>query len=89
MERRTRALNLNVVRDARDARAAAIWLEAATSVLREQVPLNTRRAGSQFASQRSLTPTRAAPSGIKAAIAISIKIVKPFLSVLRTELVRM
>ena len=60
VEQRTRALNLNAVRDARVTVAAPV-AGSSHSHIREQVPLKPRRASSQFTSQRSLTATQAPP----------------------------
>ena len=57
VEQRTRAPELNAVRDARVTAAAPVAGSSHSRTM-EQAPLKPRRASSQVASQRSLTPTR-------------------------------
>ena len=76
VERRTRALNLSDIRDARVTAAAPV-VGSSHSRTREQTPLKPRRASSQVASQRSLAPTRAPHSGIKVTSTVTTKTVKP------------
>ena len=65
VEQRTKALNLNAVRDAR-ATAAAPVAGSIRSRTQKQAHLKPKHASSQVASQRSLVPTQGLPSGIKA-----------------------
>ena len=75
VQQMTRTLNLNAVRDAGVTTAASVAGNRHSS--KEQAPLKTRCASSQSASQRSLTPSRAPPSGIKVTNAGTTKTVKP------------
>ena len=54
VERRTRALNLNDVRDAETRSAAPSASSSQTRTPQEQAPIKPRCASSQVASQRSL-----------------------------------
>ena len=56
VEQRTRALNLNAVRDARVTAAAPV-AGSSHSPTWKQAPLKPRHASSQVTSRRSLTPT--------------------------------
>ena len=63
VERRTRALNLNAVRDAENRSAAPSVRSSRTHISQEQAPIKPKR--SQVASQRSLPLKQDLPSGIK------------------------
>ena len=77
VERRSRALNLNAVRDA-EAKSAAPVAESSCSHTQEEAPLKmSKRASSQVTSQRSLAPTQVPPSGIKVTSTITTKTLKP------------
>ena len=62
VERRTRALNLNAVRDAETKSAASLVRSSWTHTFQEQAPIKKKHAGSQAASQRSLPPKKGFPS---------------------------
>ena len=73
VERITRALNLNAVRDA-EAKSAANVVECSHPLTQEQATLKPKRASSQVTSQRSLAPTQG-HSGIKVTGTVNIKTV--------------
>ena len=60
VQQMTRTLNLNAVPDARVMTAASVT-GSRHSCAKEQAPLKPRRASSQVASQRSLTPSGSPP----------------------------
>ena len=78
VEQRTRALNLNAVRDA-TVTAAAPVAGSSHSCTREHSPLKLKCAmsSSQVAYQRSLAPTQGPPSGIKVTSTDTTKTVQP------------
>ena len=76
VERRTRTLNLDAVRDSK-VKAAAPVAGSRHSHTLEQPPLKPKRASSQVASPRSLVPTQGPPSGIKVTSTVTTKTVKP------------
>ena len=59
-KRRTRAVNLDAVRDAK-VKAAAPVTGSSHSHTQEQAPLKPKCANSQVSSQRSLAPTQGSP----------------------------
>ena len=56
VEMRTRALNLNVVRDTENRSATPSVRSSRTGTSQEQSPIKPKRTSSQVASQRSLPP---------------------------------
>ena len=71
VERRTRALNLNAVRD--DAPSVR---SSQTRISQEQVSIKLKHASSQATSQRSLPLKQGLPSGTKVTSTVTTKIVK-------------
>ena len=77
VERRTRALNLNAIRDAETRSAAPSVRSSRTCNSQEQAPIKPKRACSQAASQRSLPLENGLPTGIKVTSTVTSKVVKP------------
>ena len=76
VKRRTRALNLDAVRDVK-VKAAAPVTGSSHSSTRERIPLKPKCASSQVTSQRSLA-TQGPPAGIKVNSTVTTKTVKSF-----------
>ena len=74
VERRTRALNLNAVRDAETKSAAR---SSKTHISHKQAPVMPKRASSQVTSQRSLPLEQGLPSEIKVTSTVTAKTDKP------------
>ena len=85
VERRTRALNLNAVRDAEIRPAAPSLRSSQTRTSQEQAPIKPKHANSHAASQRSLPLKKGYPSGIKVTSTVTIKTEKPLSASPRRE----
>ena len=78
VERRTRALNLNAVRDAESKSAAPSARSSRTRFFsQEQAAVMPKHASPQVASQRPLPLKQGLPSGIKVTSTVTAKTVKP------------
>ena len=77
VEQRTRALNLNAVRDAETKSAAPSVRSSWTHISQEQASIKQKRASSQAVSQRFLPLKQGPPSGIKVTGTVTTKTVKP------------
>ena len=78
VKRRTRALNLNAVRDA-EIKSTGPSVRSSRHILlnQEQAPIRPKRASSQVAFQISLPLKKGFPSGIKVTSTVTTETVKP------------
>ena len=73
VEWRTRALNINAVRDS-EAKSTAPVADSSCSHTQEQAPLRPKHASSQVASQRSLPLTQGPPQGSRSPVLLPLRL---------------
>ena len=76
VERRTRAVNLNAVTDAKTESASFSVRSSRICTSQEQASIKPKCASFQFTSQRSLPPKKGFLSGIKVTSTVTTKTVK-------------